>query len=390
MRQIKWFIGLDELGCKVKVLSVEPDSFSGPRDEKLKALVPLNVENLLVWSPENDFLYRALRKQSGLFYKLFEPKKMEWYRPALKALKRLDTGSYDVIFSCSQPHSSHLLGRWLKNKTGKRWVAYFSDPWTDNPYAAYRSRKILEYNLKLEEEIITEADFLLFTSQETVELVMRKYPAALRTKCGVLPHCYMPEWYAKTKSGQPWQNGKMRFLHTGNFYGPRNPLPLINSLSRLKRESDISKKIEVVSYGLVDPKYREIIQEQSLGNVISLKATISYLDSLAAMAETDYLILIDAPLTDAKESIFLPSKLIDYIGSGKSIIGMTPGKGASARVLLETGNIVCELGNDEAIHQVLLDACSGKLNPKHNTEAVQKYHYRNISKSLKAVLEGAS
>lgn len=389
MRLLKWFKGLDELGCEVTALAIEPDSFNGPKDEKLNDLVPGNVKALRVWSPENSLLYRALGRQRGIFYKLFEPRKMEWYRPALKALKRIDPGGFDVIFSCSQPHSSHLLGRWLKKKTGKRWVAYFSDPWTDNPYAEYSSKKIFEYNLKLEESVIREADFLFFTSEETVELVMGKYPAALKAKCGVLPHCFIPEWYAMRQGETRERDGKISFLQTGNFYGPRNPMPLINSLSRVKREADISKRFDIVSYGHVDPKYREIIQKHGLENVISLKATIPYIDSLSAMTAADYLLLIDAPLRNVKESIFLPSKLIDYIGSRKPIIGITPGKGASARVLRETGNIVCELENEDALYKVFMDICKGTLNVRNDENAMQKYHYRNVVRSLKNVLEGA-
>jgi hypothetical protein len=43
---------------------------------------------------------------------------------------------------------------------------------------------------------------------------------------------------------------------------------------------------------------------------------VGYQESLKLMSEADALLVIDAP---ADQSVFLPSKLIDYIGAGRPI-----------------------------------------------------------------------
>ena len=49
------------------------------------------------------------------------------------------------------------------------------------------------------------------------------------------------------------------------------------------------------------------------------------------MAEADVLVVIDAPSNAA--SVFLPSKLVDYMMFKKPILGITPINGASADLL---------------------------------------------------------
>lgn len=385
MRLLKWFKGLGELGHEVTVLAIDPDSFSGPKDDELNRLIPSNVKVIRVWSPENSLLYRALRKQYRLFYKLFEPRKMEWYRAALKAAEAIDTNGYDVIFSCSQPHSCHLIGKRLKEKTGKRWVAYFSDPWTDNPYTKYVNSAVFKYNQALEKGVIEGADSILFPSDEMVGLVMNKYPARHRAKCGVIPHCFVPDWYGLTAA--PVRNGKLRLVQTGNFYGPRSPMPLLKALHRLMKETEIASRAEVLSFGKSDPAYPEYVRSTGMGSFVRFNDTIPYLESLSAMKASDYLLLIDAP---SDESVFLPSKLVDYIGSGAPVLGITPGKGASARVLKETGNISCDVSDEEAVYRTLKGVAGGALAAKPDRERIALYDYRKIAGLISDEMKGRS
>ena len=72
------------------------------------------------------------------------------------------------------------------------------------------------------------------------------------------------------------------------------------------------------------------------------KSTI--LTSLALMKNADYLFLIDAAVPSNRQSVFFPSKLAEYLGSGKPIVGLTPKQGATARILRELGHHAVDLG----------------------------------------------
>jgi hypothetical protein len=57
------------------------------------------------------------------------------------------------------------------------------------------------------------------------------------------------------------------------------------------------------------------------------------------MVMTDVLLLIDAP-SESGVNPFLASKLIDYLGAGKPILGITDVKGTSADILRKYGHYV--------------------------------------------------
>ena len=132
----------------------------------------------------------------------------------------------DVVVTFAQPFTDHLIGLELKRKYDFKWVAHFSDPWTDNPFNEHDElAKLLNY--QLEEAVVRAADLKIFTSKETVVLVFRKYPLELRKSARVLPHCYDASLFEGQARAQ---SGKIMIRHVGSFYGSRTPGPLISAL----------------------------------------------------------------------------------------------------------------------------------------------------------------
>jgi hypothetical protein len=315
----------------------------------------------------------------------------------VRRLGKLEPRQYDVILSCSQPHANHLIGYRLKRKTKKPWIAYFSDPWVNNPYAGYRSERIRRYNAFLEKSVIEHADRILFTSPEMLDMVMRHHRREHARKCDVLPHSFVPAWSEAAErslsrnsadSGHMGErrNGRMRFIHTGHFYGPRTPKPFLDALARLDAAMGLSEKLEVHFYGTMDRAYHEYLRIRGLDRFVSVRKTVPYLGSLAAMKDADVLFLIDAPTRERRGSVFLPSKLIDYIGSGRPVVGITPEAGASARVLRESGNIVCALEREDGIAETLTAVIDGSLRPRPDAQAIDRYHYLRVSGKIHSIM----
>ncbi|MFO0754800.1 MAG: hypothetical protein U0411_15910 [Thermodesulfovibrionales bacterium] len=394
---LKLVTGLRQYGHAITAVTVEPESFdlydASLLDPTLERFLPEGVVNYRVRSWESNALLKLLKRSAigqGMLHRVFEPKKREWVFSAVRSLKRFDLSSYDLILSCSQPHANHLIGYWLKERTRKPWVAYFSDPWTDNTYTYYRSEKVLRCNREWEDRVIGAADVVLFTSEEMLRLVMGKYPSGMVRKCGVLPHSFIPEWYG-VPGGLPEDagrdGGKLRFVHTGHFYGPRTPLPLFNALEALRKELDLEGRAEVHCYGLMEEAYRERAREKGLLRFVHLHAPVPYFSSLSAMRNADYLLLVDAPLQKGRESVFLPSKLIDYLGTYRPVIGITPGEGASARVLRESGNLLCAVEREEEICARLKGVLEGTLAVTPVREGIERYHYLNVAAQLDTIMK---
>lgn len=391
MCYVKLAKGLQEQGHQVSVLAVDPDTFEFPegwkKDDAIKQLLPPGVAVHLVRSWETNPLIRLAKRfrlSRELFLSVLEPKKIEWtYAARSYVRKHFKADDVDVILTCSQPHCNHLLGQYVKQKLGKPWVAYFSDPWTDNVYAPYSSRRVLRRHLALEADVMLEADAIYFTSPEIQNLVMCKYPIGVRQKAGVLPHGFVPQWYEGGGEGRGRRAGRrVRFVLTGHFYGPRTPLPLLEALVLLRKDLILADFFEFVFYGGMQEEYRRYIDTNGLADIVKLQGTVPYMESLRAMKDADYLLLIDAPLSSPGESVFLPSKLVDYLGSHKPIVGITPLQGASARVLRETGNMVCDITDIPAIAKILAGIVNGTIHVRPDAQKIDSYEYLAVTKCL--------
>ena len=262
-----------------------------------------------------------------------------WKRAALAAVEAHALGhGYvpDLVSTFSQPAVDHLIGLELKKKWGRPWVAHFSDPWADNPFHK-ADEATTARNLALEHEVVEAADRLIFTSQETVEMVMSKYPAGWRDKARALPQCFDPVLYPPR--GAP-EDGALRVRYVGNFYGTRTPEPLLRSLAAL--HSSDPAALDRVFFELVGVTDPNIVEACGVGGLpaglVSVRPPVGYRESLRLMTEADGLLIIDAP---ADVSVFLPSKLIDYVGAGRPVLGLTP-RGAAAHLIARLGGWVVD------------------------------------------------
>jgi hypothetical protein len=264
---------------------------------------------------------------------------VSWRPKALRAVRdyaRSRSYKPDLIATFGQPMSDHLIGLELKKLYGVPWAAHFSDPWVDNPFNRY-DRFTRRANLSLERKVMEAADRLIFTSHETIDLVLAKYPRSWKEKARVLPHSFDPSLYP-SHSGESRAGMTIRYM--GEFYGKRTPKPLIQTLRALLATTpELLKDVRFELIGPVNPETLDGLRlEEMPEGLIHIKASVDYQESLRLAANADGLLIIDAP---AKRSVFLPSKLIDYIGAARPILALTP-QGTAAGIIKELGGWVAD------------------------------------------------
>lgn len=261
-----------------------------------------------------------------------------WKRAVLAAVGRLSRGGYrpDVLATFGSPMSDHLIGLELRRRLGVPWVAHFSDPWADNPFLGHDplTRRL---NRALESRVLAEADRLVFTSEETVELVAGARAPGVREKARVLPHAFEAEAFEGPAGRDP---GALVVRYLGDFYGRRSPAPLFEALRRLLAAEPAV--LEGVRFELVGSKGEGQLEEAGAGalpeGLVVSRPPVKYLESLRLMKSADGLLVVDAP---AELSVFLPSKLVDYIGAGRPILGVTP-PGTAAALVRRLGGWVAD------------------------------------------------
>lgn len=292
----------------------------------------------------------------------------------------------NLIATFGQPMSDHIVGLEVKRSLGIPWVAFFSDPWVDNPYRNDDSVTAW-INRRLERKVIAAVDRVVFTSDETSDLIMAKYPQCWGVKARVVPHSFDPEAYPKESSSLP--HGNLRTIrYVGNFYGHRTPAPLIIALKRLfSTQPELLSNVHFELVGGCSPIMLHRAGIKSLpSGLISVKAPVSYEESLRLMVDSDALLLIDAP---DKFNVFFPSKLADYIGAGHPILGITP-PGSTAELILRLGGWVADPRRPEEIEAMLVNYLSLPpfCSPWGNPSVRREYEISEVAKRMKEIIKG--
>ena len=295
------------------------------------------------------FVFRAARRLKLPIVNRTPDAYKKWNRSVCRALEPIiREKSFDALVTFGAPMSDHLIGLTLKKQFGFRWIAHFSDPWTDNPFTA-ADPVSNRFNRRQERAVIAASDISVFTSAETVDLVFRKYPSEWKQRARVLPHAFDPALFANGGSGT--KDDVIRIRYLGEFYGRRSPEPLVRVLAELHRsEPEILKNVtfEFVS-NLAESELISAELQSLPKHLVELRKYVDYLESLKLIKEADALLVIDGP---SDFSVFLPSKLIDYLGARRPIFGITPA-GTAASLIRELDGWVADPSDHAGIRRQL-------------------------------------
>jgi hypothetical protein len=349
---------------------------------------PPGVDLVRVPSPEEWVAVRAARRMAPPLRDYPDTARVWVGRATRTAVRVAAAGDYAGLITFAQPWSDHLVGVRVRRSTGLPWVAHFSDPWADSPYATPRQRSIWR---PMEETVIREACAVVFVTEETADLVMAKYPPEWRKKVRVVPHGFAAR---PVDAPRPVDSRRpLRLVHTGRFYnGMRTPIALLRALADLNRRDVFKGALDILFVGPHVQEYGRDAAALGLTSSVRFRDRVSPAEATQIAAGADVLLVIDAP-SDGP-SVFLPSKLIDYLALRKPILGLTPVSGASARLLRRLGCTVAAPDDLAAIASALHDLVSawraGALRVSESFDQVaSEFDITRTARLLHDVLLGA-
>jgi len=336
---------------EIDILTIDAREIGYDLDNSLNSYMNDNFSNIHRVSPPKLItkkLFRFLRYVPSF------PDRFRFFNHGLlKKANELNIKNYDLILSWSTWHSIHIVASSIKKiHPSIRWVAHLSDPWADNPFLTrFFGYKFSQYFL--EKNVLSSADAINFTTNSTRMLVMKKYPALWINKTFVTSHSFDRSLYPQYQLTK--KNSDFFLInYLGNFYGPRNPRNFIKALIKIHNEDkDLLSNVvfRFVGKWIGNENWESIISELPKG-LIETHPSISYRDSLKEMVKSDLLLILDAPFNS---SVFFPSKLVDYIGSGRPIFAITP-KGSCFDILKQVGGIQASPQNVDSIKDGIIEA----------------------------------
>ena len=334
--------------------------------------------------PQRVLWNLAARRNLPLLFRMPD-KYAAWARPAARLARSLlvqPGRRFGAVASFAQPWSSHLAALRAVERTDLPWLVYMSDPWA-TPLFGRVDRLTRAYNFALEKKVFQRATYILFASRELAELTLTGHQGRFDRKIRILPHGYDPAAYPNQDAPQS-ENIVLRYL--GSFYGARNPLPLFAALGRLCQESpELLSKVKLEIVGDYDPAFLADPAFTSLPpGLVTFRPMVPYRESLRLMQQADGLLLVDAPGV----TCVFPAKLVDYLGSGTPVLGITP-QGPARRIIQAQDGLVADPGQPEQIAAMLRRFLSDHPKGQPKVPQQTRYDITNVAKQFEALVEEA-
>lgn len=256
-----------------------------------------------------------------------------WARPAYhKALRFIRQHKPEVIFSTAPPHSSHLLGLWLKRRTGLPLVLDFRDPWTRSPWGNPQGAHLHDVNCRLERECVEGADAVILNTERTRQEFADFYGPSQASKFHTIYNGFDPALQtqiqefivAGTRVDEP--SAPLKLCHVGTIYGRREIRPMLEALRQV---TAAGRNVTFEQVGLVKVDYDlpDYIKQQRLESTVRVIPPVPHSEALERMAAADVLLLLQPD-----GQLQVPGKLFEMIMFRKPILTLT-GEGATRDVV---------------------------------------------------------
>jgi glycosyltransferase involved in cell wall biosynthesis len=363
-RSVRFLQHLPENGWQAVVLTVQLDG-RFPQDSSLERLVPADLEVRyaelpvgLSWrlrrgrisaeasprtaaeatgsAPETSAARSApnwLRRCYGTCKEriLATPDaKIGWARRAYAtALDVIADCRPSVIFSTAPPHSSHLLGVWLKRTTGLPLVLDFRDPWARGPWSQRGSRYLARVQARLEGRCVRAADAVILNTHEARDEFAKFYARETAGKFHSIYNGYSEDLKAHAEkllaaTDCSPRNG-LKICHVGTIYGRRELRPFLLAIQRVAARG-VDIQFEQVGGVKVDYDLATFLREAGLQDRVAICPPVTHEEALRRMADADALLLLQ-PDGDLQ----VPGKLFEMILFRKPIVTLS-GPGATRQL----------------------------------------------------------
>jgi glycosyltransferase involved in cell wall biosynthesis len=291
-----------------------------------------------------------------------------WAGPASRAGDDIiRKGNVAAIISTAPPLNTHLAALRLKRKWGIPWIADFRDPLIGNPFRDF-GKVSRAADRVLESIIFRHADLLLTVTDVIVEDWKARYPK-WGDKMRVLWNGFDPAEPVSSAAGGQGPSAMRTLVHVGSLYGNRYPDRLLQSVQRLIERGSLDParwRLEFVGDVGQDVPVSCASAMAALRSrkVVDFVGWMSRKEAGERMAAADFLLLLD--ITGRSRGYAVPSKLYEYIRTGRPVLAFTQRDSPVYRILDRSGirhRCVYDDDNQEAVDSKVLGLLNEPSDP---------------------------
>ncbi|MES2205355.1 MAG: hypothetical protein V4525_01000 [Pseudomonadota bacterium] len=282
----------------------------------------------------------------------------------------------DIIYSTGGSVSSQTAA-WIASRlTGKPWISEMQDPLT-HLYNKNRPAE-LRFNLWVEKKIAQQAKKMIFLTENAVAASKKRIPIYANKIIVLRPGL------KKINTIDSSQQTQLKFIHLGTLDGTRNLTGFLDGMTIVCKGSSLQWSLEL--YGHIGKNITKEIDRFKQNANIKKFGKISREKSLDLMCSGAILLLIQNLSEESHETI--PSKVYEYLQSGRLILGLIYQNTELRDLLCSHGHYVAEVNNPqaiaEAIDKIFLRFQQAKLHSD-----IKPYTY-TVEDSVKRLIEIAN
>ena len=319
-RTTRWKLLYDELiesGYDVTVITGTLQLSEDPNikyigNKKASGIVKnLRIQsNIKQDSSYKNYLYKLLKKIYRFFYKFFAwpDYTMFWIFSIWKNRKKIDI-DYDLIISVSLPFSSHVAAYIINKDKNKKWIMDIGDPFSLKTNAFENNRYLYKsLNYYFENKFYKKAHQVVFTHQESADehKIFFNMPEN-KVTIGSPISTFSQELFQKSVSF----NYEAKPITIGYFgvltKGVRSPSQVLKFF----------QQTDFVLHWYTNSDSKEMIKQNKIDfNRNKLFDMVTRNEALEKMVTSLHCLLSIGNLNPAQ----LPSKIIEYISTGKPVL----------------------------------------------------------------------
>jgi len=263
----------------------------------------------------------------------------------------------DLVIITTAPYSNLLLAKRLRKEFPDLPIVLdFRDEWLSTSFdvASFQfsqSERARSFAIEAEATAVKSATAVVAVTEAARREMRARYPGDPESKFHLVPNGFDSTRLVRSapSSNRP-AGGKIVVSYVGSLYASTEPTMLAAAIQSLPAEVKSQFTLRFIGH-IEEPRYRDALLQ--LGEMVELKGYLPQGEALAAMNETDYVLLI------THDRLNVSAKFYDYIGSGKPILGCVHPEGDVRRLLDELrAGWWADSRDAGAIRQLFLDAAA--------------------------------
>lgn len=277
------------------------------------------------------------------------------------ALRLVRERNIDLVLITTAPYSNLLLVERLRKQFPNLPIVLdFRDEWLATAFDVVafqfsRSERAHAFAVAAEASAITKATAVVAVTEAARCAMRDRYPDQPESKFHLIANGYdatrLQQFVPSSRPQAGEKIGdKIIVTYLGSLYASTDPTLMLEALQSLPPEVKSRFTFRFIGH-IEEPRYRQALLQ--LGDMVELKGYLPQREALAAMNDTDYLLLI------THDRLNISAKFYDYIGSGKPILGCVHPEGDVRRLIdeLQVGRWA-DSGDAESMRQLFIETAA--------------------------------